>query len=294
MAAPKRIGLVGCGRWGRAILRDLLALGATVDVVDPAEEAQHGALAAGARSTCGHADALPAVDGIVVAATTTRHAEIIARLIGRGVPIFCEKPLCVDPDQAQALAAVGKDRLFVMDKWRYHPGVEMLARLARSGRLGRPLGLHTLRLQHGHAHADVDASWILAPHDLSIALEILGAIPPPRAAVADGAGGLIATLGVAPWLVLEVSTRHETKRRSIRLVGSEAVAVLDDGAPWITIRGGGAGPERIATPGPPPLQRELACFLDHLGGGPPPRSSAAEGAHAVAVVAELRALAGRV
>jgi hypothetical protein len=40
-----------------------------------------------------------------------------------------------------------------------------------------------------------------------------------------------------------------------------------------------------------PLQRELRAVLDHLRGGPPPRSSAAEGARIVARIAQLHALA---
>ena len=41
-----------------------------------------------------------------------------------------------------------------------------------------------------------------------------------------------------------------------------------------------------------PLLRELRAFLDHLDGGPPPRSSAAEGAAIVRTISELRLLAG--
>jgi predicted dehydrogenase len=287
-----RIGLVGCGRWGSHILRDLVALGASVHVADPVPEARRDALERGAASARAAVAELPDVDGLVVASTTMSHAAVIAELTGRGVPIFCEKPLCVDPGEAQALAARAADRLFVMDKWRYHAGVRALAELARSGRLGRVVGLQLQRLQWGHAHADVDPIWILAPHDLSIAVEILGQIPRPRSAVAErtgaGAAGLIATLGVDPWLVLEISTRHPTKRRAIRVVGTDAVAQLAGADEPIEI----VGAERIAVAGPPPLRLELEAFLGHLAGGPPPRSSAAEGARTVAVIAELRALAG--
>ncbi len=41
-----------------------------------------------------------------------------------------------------------------------------------------------------------------------------------------------------------------------------------------------------------PLLRELRAFVEHLGGGPPPRSSAAEGAAIVQAISELRLLAG--
>ena len=59
-------------------------------------------------------------------------------------------------------------------------------------------------------------------------------------------------------------------------------------------RGTGADPvvERLPFDAEPPLRRALAGFLDHLGGGAPPRSSGGEGLEVVRGVAELRRLAG--
>jgi len=41
-----------------------------------------------------------------------------------------------------------------------------------------------------------------------------------------------------------------------------------------------------------PLHDELAAFLDHLNGGPPPLASVADAARAVETIAEMRRLAG--
>ena len=49
------IGLVGFGRWGRNIFRDLRSLGVVVHVADSADEARATALAQGAVSACAHA-----------------------------------------------------------------------------------------------------------------------------------------------------------------------------------------------------------------------------------------------
>ena len=42
------VGLVGCGRWGRNILHDLIACGARVSIADTSPEAREQALAAAA------------------------------------------------------------------------------------------------------------------------------------------------------------------------------------------------------------------------------------------------------
>src|SRR5262249_46632918 len=174
------VGLVGCGSWGRFILRDLLTLGCRVTVVARTEASRERA--DGAAEIVGSIDELPEVEGIVVATPTSNHAEVVEESLARGVPVFVEKPLTNDVAKAERLAGAADGRLFVMDKWRYHPGVELLARLAQDGSLGEVVGLHTTRIGWGNAHDDVDATWVLAPHDLSIGLEILGHVPEARGA----------------------------------------------------------------------------------------------------------------
>jgi predicted dehydrogenase len=296
VARSTRVGLVGCGSWGRFVLRDLLALGCRVSVV--ARSAESRARAAGADVVVAGLSELPEVDGLVVATPTSTHAEVVGEALERGVPVFVEKPLTDDPDAADRLASAAAGRLFVMDKWRYHPGVERLAELARDGSLGAVRGLLTTRIGWGNPHDDVDAVWVIAPHDLTIALEILGHLGEPRAAVGDlgarGFAGLVGLLGERPWHRLEVSARSVERRREVALLCEHGVALLADGySDHVLVRRDDAEePERHEISTELPLLRELRAFLEHLGGGPPPRSSAAEGALVVRRIAELRALAG--
>jgi predicted dehydrogenase len=243
---------------------------------------------------------LPPVDGVVVATTTSSHAAVLDEVLGLGVPVYCEKPLCNDAGEAARLAALVPDRLFVMDKWRYHPGVVELAAIASEQRLGRVAGLTTVRIGWGSPHDDVDAVWVLAPHDLSIALEVLGSVPRPMSAVAHTLDGQIVRLsgfleGGGWWHVVEVSSRSPERIRRIELHCDDGVAVLA-GAwdEYVTVfREGADEPEqtRIETPGELPLLACLRVFIGHLDGGPAPQSSAAEGAAIVAALAELRQLA---
>ena len=296
MSGSARVGLAGCGGWGRYILRDLLSLGCSVSVV--ARSPESIARAEGADTIAGSVRELPEVDGIVIATPTTTHATVIEHALERGVPVFVEKPLTNDPAAADRLAAAAGERLFVMDKWRYHPGVELLRDLARDGSLGAVRGLLTTRIGWGNPHDDVDAAWVLAPHDLSIALEILGELPGARAAVADLSGddvqGLVGLLGERPWHRLEISVRAPERRREVQLVCEQGVALLADGYSEHVLvhRDGADEPERREIAAELPLLRELRAFVEHLQGGPPPRSSAAEGALVVRRIAELRALAG--
>jgi predicted dehydrogenase len=176
-----------------------------------------------------------------------------------------------------------------------------LAAIASERRLGRVHGITTVRIGWGNPHDDVDAVWVLAPHDLAIALEVLGAVPQPRSAVSQTIDGQVVRLsahlaGEGWWHAFEVSARSPVRTRRIELHCDEGVAVLAGG--WdehvSVFREGAEGAEetRIETPGELPLLAELRAFVEHVGGGPPPKSSAAEGAAIVETLAELRRLAG--
>ena len=297
------VGLVGCGRWGTHILRDLVSLGCEVPVVARSAASKLRAEGSGAKAIVADIASLPRVDGAVVATTTSTHAAVLEEVLERDVPVFCEKPLTDDPEAAERLAARAPDRLFVMDKWRYHPGVQELAAIAREQRLGPVAGLATVRIGWGTAHDDVDPVWVLAPHDLSIALEVMGVVPRPRSAVGQLVDGQVVRLsahldGDGWWHEFEVSARSPVRTRRVELHCGDGVAVLAGG--WdehvSVFRQAEAAdqPEetRIDTPGELPLLAELRAFVEHLAGGLPPRSSAAEGAAIVSALAELRLLAG--
>ena len=299
-AETESVGLVGCGRWGEKILRDLRALGCRVPVVARSLESVRRAEAGGAERVVESVELLGDVGGVVVATPTATHAAVARDALELGVPVYVEKPMAADPADADRLVREGAGRLFVMDKWRHHAGIEALRDLARSEELGAPIGVHCTRESWGSPHRDVDSVWIHLPHDLAIGLEILGELPPPAAAVAevtDGwPSGMHALLGERPWLAITHSANAPQHRRHTRLVAEHGSAWLPDGfADHIQVARGRPGdtePERRPISEEWPLVRELRAFVEHLGGGPPPRSSAAEGATIVRRVAELRERAG--
>jgi predicted dehydrogenase len=294
------VGLVGCGNWGRHILRDLVSLGCDVPVVARSRESIARAEGGGASAVVGDIGSLPALDGAVVATPTTTHALVLEDVLEREVPVFCEKPLTDDSRAAERLAARAPDTLFVMDKWRYHAGVQELAAIVRELRLGAVSGLRTVRVGWGNLHDDVDPVWVLAPHDIAIGYEIFGAFGRPESAVAqwhDGAAVHLSGVlrGDGWWQAFEVSGRSAERKRVVELYCADGVAVLGDG--WdehVTVFRDGRNDveeERIEAAGELPLLAELRAFVEHLRGGPPPRSSAAEGAAVVSAIAKLRALA---
>jgi len=300
---PLTIGLIGCGIWGRNILRELVAQGCRVVVVDPSEANRGRALREGAMQVHAALPSSEVYDGFIVATPATLHADVIAPLLDYQVPVFCEKPLTTDVGGAESLVKQAGDRLFVMHIWRYHPGIQRLGEIARYEELGTPYLLRTIRTNWTSPRRDTDSIWTMVPHDLSIAIAVLGDIPESRFAWAERNGdrvtGLVGVLGTEPALVLEVSNRYADKRREVRLHCAGGVAVLPgDETGVIEITRSDPDNDLLAitesqsVPYRSPLRSELEVFVAHLHGGPPPPTTAQEGLQVVRAVAQLRRLAG--
>jgi len=298
-----RIALVGCGRWGRNILRDLVSLDCSVSVYDPDPGVQAG-LSTELAQNCQFVPELNQLnedfDGFVVASPTDTHYQNLMVLIPYGRPIFCEKPMCADTEQAAEIARLAPDQVFVMEKWRYHEGIRALAEIAASGELGPVQQLRTIRVQLGQFHRDVDGCWILTPHDLSIVDQILGSVPPLVTVRGDWTGknldGVLAVFGNKPTAIIETSSRRPYPSRQVILSCEGGLAALESPlAEHINIIRfnnsatiAGEQTEQRKIPASMPLHEELKQFCEFLQGGPKPLVNAIKGAEMVRQIAQLR------
>ncbi len=298
----KSIGLIGCGRWGKNILRDLCQLNTKVAVIDPSISAQTEAINIGAYSI--HNDIMKEMnqlDGFIISSPTITHAEIIKKLVHFNKPIFVEKPLTCNINTARDLENICKDNIFVMDKWRYHPGIQELSCIINSGELGNIQAIQTYRLGWGCFHDDVDSLWILLPHDLSIALHLLGNLFPVKSLSTliedEPSQGISITLQGenTPKIIIEMSILHPITKRSVVVIGDQGSAQLgnaDDNFVILCKKDVSGQPskviKKIETSSIKPLFLELQTFLQYLQGGPSPKSSLKEGILIVEKISEIR------
>ncbi|MGG5258936.1 Gfo/Idh/MocA family protein [Phycicoccus avicenniae] len=145
-----RIGLIGLGRIG-AFHADTLAALDRVDelvVTDPVAAAVDAVTARLPKATAVDSpEALldAGVDGVVIAAATGAHAELLLASAGRGIPTFCEKPIAGSADEAVTV----RDRLAgsgvpvqIGYPRRFDPAFVAARDAVRTGELGR---VHTVR-----------------------------------------------------------------------------------------------------------------------------------------------------
>jgi len=137
-----QLGLVGAGRMGRTHLEVLEGSPgiAIAGVAEPREDVR-AALPATVRSFA----SLPAMlgecelDGVLVAAPTDLHLEIVRRLMAERLPVLCEKPCGLTAAEARAsaqTAAAAGVPLQVAYWRRFVPGLRQLRDRIAAGELG--------------------------------------------------------------------------------------------------------------------------------------------------------------
>ena len=138
-----RLGLVGAGRMGRVHLRALSSSDVVrvVAVAEPSEAARATLHDAGVAL---HADAeamlrAGGLDGVLVAAPSTLHLSLVARIAAAGLPILCEKPCGITAGQAREAAAIAARhavKLQVAYWRRFVPALQRLRQRIADGELG--------------------------------------------------------------------------------------------------------------------------------------------------------------
>jgi myo-inositol 2-dehydrogenase/D-chiro-inositol 1-dehydrogenase len=90
-------------------------------------------------------------DGYVVATATDAHAHWLTRLIEKGKPILCEKPIALtveETDQIIDLAVKNKTEIQIGFQRRFDAGIAKAQQLANSGQLGVLYQMHMFAHDH--------------------------------------------------------------------------------------------------------------------------------------------------
>ena len=310
-AAPK-VAVLGCGHWGRNLVRNMASLGALAAVHDPddavaADMAQtYGVPALGADEVL--ADA--AVDAVVVSSPAASHARVAAAALAAGKHVFVEKPLALRRNEAEELCNEADRRgltLMVGHLLHYHPAFLALQDLVVRGQLGRVDYLYSNRLNLGRVRREEDILWSFAPHDISMILALAG--ESPSRVTATGASYLHRSIADVTTTHLQfpsgtrahvfVSWLHPYKEQKLVVVGDRGMAVFDDGEPWeskllvyphrIDWRDGAPQPVKASAEAVPlteaePLSEECRHFLTCVAEGVRPRTDGWEGVRVLDVL----------
>jgi UDP-2-acetamido-3-amino-2,3-dideoxy-glucuronate N-acetyltransferase len=312
-SANATVAVIGCGYWGKNIVRNFAELGQLRSVCDPfpanaqAMSAQFGVPA------LDYAQILsdPGVKGIAIAAPAPLHADLACRAIEAGKHVMVEKPIALSLGDAQRMidtaAAHGK-LLMVGHLLNYHPAFLKVVELVKGGDIGKIRRIYSNRLSLGKLRTDEDVMWSFAPHDVSMILRLAGDRLPDRI---DAHGAAYLSEGIVDFAHVHLgfdsgitahiftSWLHPFKEQKLVVVGEAGMIVFDDTAPMpervtlyrhiAEIRDGQplvkkADGEHIPFEVSEPLRNECQAFLDGIAGRVMIHTNGAEGLRVLEVL----------
>jgi predicted dehydrogenase len=308
-----KVAVVGCGYWGKNLVRNMQALGALHSVVEmaPANQAIARTLAPQARIHARLEEALQdgELAGVLIATPAETHYALARQALEAGKDVFVEKPLTLDVPSSRELVALARRSgrvLMVGHLLEYHPALLKLQELIAAGELGKVYYIISNRLNLGKVRTEENALWSFAPHDIAVILRLVGRMP--FEVVATGGCYLqpqVADVSVTHLLFdngvrahIFVSWLHPFKEQRLVVIGSQKMASYDDVAKelilhdqhvdWkagqpVPVKGAGV---KVAFAAQEPLENECRHFLECIRERKTPRT---DGENGVRVLQVLRA-----
>jgi UDP-2-acetamido-3-amino-2,3-dideoxy-glucuronate N-acetyltransferase len=236
------ICVVGCGHWGKNLIRNFHGLGHLYAVceADPkrlqAFQAQYGVVGF---SNLDDALRDRRVHAVVIATPAEEHASMAIAALRAGKDVFVEKPLALrwqDGMEMVAAARAADRRLMVGHLLLYHPAILKIKELLDSGELGHLEYVYSNRLSMGKIRREENALWSFAPHDISVILMLMGQLPFQVGAV----GGAYVQPNIADVTIsnllfdrgarahIFVSWLHPYKEQRLVVIGSRKMVVFED------------------------------------------------------------------
>lgn len=239
------VGVVGCGYWGKNLIRNFHELGSLRAVCDVDPERAISLAAKYDVDSCTSFSELVArkdTQALVIAAPASEHFALAKQTMLADKDVFVEKPLALSVEEGEELAdlSVTTGRILMVGHLlHYHPAIRKLKELIREGALGKIEYIYSSRLNFGKLRTEENILWSFAPHDISAILHLLDEEPSTVAAnggaylnskIADVtltscsfASGVTAHIFVS-WL-------HPFKEQKLVIVGDRQMAVFDDTEP---------------------------------------------------------------
>ena len=245
--SEQKIAVLGCGLWGRNIVRNfynLNALGMVCDLDDD-NIAKVKEQYPGIKTTKDFHDILNSkeITGVVVVTPSHTHFKFVKAMLEAGKHVYVEKPISTVAQEARDLTDLADSKglvLMVGHLLLYHPAVNRLKMLVEEGALGDIVYAQSDRLNINYFKNDRSVMWDLAPHDVSMISYVLGKNPQHVISAigcsSDGNDIMdITHIGIKMegGAVAHITDSWITPKKHVQLLvrGTKKTAILDDTVP---------------------------------------------------------------
>jgi predicted dehydrogenase len=247
------IAVVGCGYWGPNLIRNFNSLSGchvkmTCDL-DHSRLKHMQSLYPGIQATTGFDQVIDnkGIDAVIIATPVRFHFEMAKKSLEAGKHTFIEKPMASSAAECRELITFAEKKdltLFVGHTFIYSPPVRKIKEIIDHGSLGEIQYISARRLNLGLFQTDINVTWDLAPHDISIILYIMGT--PPLSVNCQGKAhvnpdiedvtSMTLNFENGGFATIQSSWLDPNKIREMTFVGSKRMLVYNDLEPAETIK----------------------------------------------------------
>lgn len=178
-----KVGVIGAGNWGKNLVRNFSEMGVLAGVADAIPQNRQNALEIQSDIPIyeSHTEMLAdAFDAVAIATPAHTHYAIAKEAMEAGCDAFIEKPMTLDPSEAEALVKMGKEMdkvVMVGHLLLYQPAIAYLKKALERGDIGQVYTLHQRRSKLGRARAVENVLWSFGVHDVAVLLYLAGQAP---------------------------------------------------------------------------------------------------------------------
>ncbi len=301
-----QIGLIGAGRWGQRYIETIGRMsGISLAYLASGNPKSAALVPSGCRVTPRWRDLMEGdscLDGIIIAAPPETHLEIATGAIRAGIPVLVEKPMTLSLPDAESLVKEAMDCGVLTMIGHTHLFSAAFRELKARGRsLGRLKNIRSAGGGWGPFRPDTPPLWDWAPHDLAMAIDLLGNYPirievkrTGRIQQPKGIGeAVIIILGFESGARAEIhiSNMQRHKQRVLEVTYEGGSQIYDDLAPHklVFCSSSGSTPEPVIIEHSMPLANLVGEFCRAIGEGQHSHPSLRLGLQVVKALAECQA-----
>ena len=179
-----KIAVIGSGNWGKNLVKNFANLGVLVAVAD-AVEANLDWLAEEYPEVVRYESsddllALEDLDAVAIATPPHTHCSIAMGAMEKGLDVFVEKPMTLDPEEARLLKETASNCgriLMVGHLLLYQPAIQFIKKYLDNGNLGKVFTLTQRRSKLGRVRSVENVLWSFGVHDVAVLLHLVGETP---------------------------------------------------------------------------------------------------------------------
>ena len=241
----KNISVVGCGYWGKNLVRNFSELGVLHSVSDTNAEAansyanQYQVKNLTFNETINDEN----VKGVVLTVPAKLHASMAIDAMNKGKHVFVEKPLALNEIDVKLMIETAKEnniKLMAGHLLNYHPIFKEIKKIVNEGQIGKLEYIQSNRLSFGKFRTEEDIVWSFAPHDISMILALANEKPSivkrnSKSIIKENHADIANIYMEFPSGLksnISVSWLNPNKEQKLVLTGSSAILIFDDTKPW--------------------------------------------------------------